>query len=137
VIVAAEMVIGARRLWLPARVRHRDLGPFLAERAIPFVMRRIRWFERFARPRWAGLVRHPWFQRFLGVVFIGLAAGAAVAPPFSGLDTLPALGAVVIALGVILEDILVVGVGMLIGTGGVVLIISVGAALLRILQQML
>jgi hypothetical protein len=71
------------------------------------------------------------------VVFIGLAAGAAVAPPFSGLDTLPALGAVVIALGVILEDILVVGVGMLIGTGGVVLIISVGAALLRILQQML
>src|ERR1700744_956388 len=50
-IVAAEMLIGARRLWLPAWVRHRDLGPFLAERAIPFVMRRIRWFERFARPR--------------------------------------------------------------------------------------
>ncbi len=136
VIIGAEMVIGAPRLWLPDRVRRRDLGPFLTGKAIPFMMRRIRWFERFSRPRWSGLVGDAWFHRFLGAVFIGLAVAAAVAPPFSGLDTLPSLGAVVVALGIILEDILVVGIGLVIGTGGVVLIVTVGAALFRLLQHL-
>jgi hypothetical protein len=136
VIIAAEMVVGVRRLWLPKRLRKRDLGSSLTEKAIPFMMRRTRWFERFSRPRLSGLVGNPWFQRLLGLVFIGLAVAAAIAPPFSGLDTLPALGAVVVALGVILEDILVVGIGLVIGTGGVVLIVSVGAALFRILQHL-
>ncbi len=136
VIIAAEMVIGARRLWLPERVRQRDLGPSLTKKAIPFMMRRIRWFERFSRPRWSGLVGDPWFHRFLGIVFIGLAAAAAIAPPFSGLDTLPALGAVVVALGMILEDIVVLGIGVVIGTGGVVLIVTVGAALFRVVQHL-
>lgn len=136
VIVAAQMVVGPQRLWLPRRVRKRDLGPSLTEKAIPFMMKRIRWFERFSRPRWSGLVGDAWFQRFLGVVFIGLAVAAAIAPPFSGLDTLPALGAVVVALGMILEDVLVVGIGIVIGTGGVVLIVTVGAALFHVLQHL-
>ena len=46
------------------------------------------------------------------------AISAAVAPPFSGLDTLPALGAVAIALSIILEDIVVLVAGIVIGTGG-------------------
>jgi hypothetical protein len=34
----------------------------------------------------------------------------------------PSLGAVVVALAILLEDIFVLGVGVLIGTGGIVLI---------------
>ena len=131
IIIAAEMVVGAKRLWIPARLRRRDLRGGVTDKAIPFMMRRIRWFERFSRPRWGSLVRNTWFHRFLGLVFIIFAAAAAVAPPFSGLDTLPSLGAVVVALGMILEDILVVVVGVLIGVGGIVLILTVGAALFQ------
>jgi hypothetical protein len=44
-----------------------------------------------------------WFLRLLGLLFVALAIAAAFAPPFSGLDTLPALGAVAVALAIILE----------------------------------
>jgi hypothetical protein len=136
VIIAGEMVIGAQRLWIPARLRRRDLGSSVTGKAIPFMMKRIRWFERFARPRWSALVRNPWFHKLLGLVLIGFAVSAAVAPPFSGLDTLPSLGAVVVSLGMILEDIIVVGIGVVIGTGGIVLILTVGAALFRVVQHL-
>lgn len=136
VVVAAEMVIGARRLWIPERLRRRDLGASATEKAIPFIVRRIRWFERLSRPRCARLVSSRLFHRLAGFVFIGLAVSAALAPPFSGLDTLPAMGAVVAALGLILTDIIVVAMGVTIGTGGVVLIVTVGAALFQALQHL-
>jgi hypothetical protein len=65
---------------------------------------------------------------------MALAIAAAVAPPFSGLDTLPSIGAVAIALAIILEDALVLAIGAVIGTGGVILIVTIGAAIVRILQ---
>ena len=65
----------------------------------------------------------------LGLVIIGFTVAAAVAPPFSGLDTLPALGVVAVSLAIILEDAVVLGIGVLIGTGGVVLIVTIGAAI--------
>ena len=92
-------------------------------------MRRVRWFEKRSRRRGAALFRQVWFIRVLGVLLVGFALGAALAPPFSGLDTLPALGAVVVALAILLEYIyiFVLGIGVLIGTGGIVLIIPIGA----------
>jgi hypothetical protein len=62
-------------------------------------------------------------------------AGSAIAPPFSGLDTLPALGVVVIALSVILEDIVVFAIGIAIGAGGIALIITVGEAAARLFTR--
>jgi hypothetical protein len=137
VIVAAEMVLGVRKMWIPRRMRQRDLGSLATEKAIPFMARRIRWFERFSRPRWASLVSCRWFQRVMGIIFIGLAIAAGIAPPFSGLDTLPAMGAVIIALGLILEDIVIVGIGIVTGTGGIVLIVTVGAALFNMVRHLL
>ena len=55
------------------------------------------------------------FLRILGVVIIAFTLGAFVAPPFSGLDTLPALGVVTIALSIILEDVVVLAIGVFIG----------------------
>ena len=134
VLLAVEMVIGARSIWLPARWRDRALGATTTEKAIPFMMRRIRWLERFSKPRAASLFHQRWFLRILGVVFTGLAIAAAVAPPFSGLDTFPALGAVFVALALILEDVLALAIGLAIGAGGVVLIVTVGAALIHVLR---
>jgi hypothetical protein len=55
-------------------------------------------------------------------------AGAFLAPPFTGLDTLPALGAVLISLGVLLEDVLFVAAGTAIAAGGIVLEVVLGKA---------
>ncbi len=134
VLLAVEMMIGARSIWLPARWKDRALGATTTEKAIPFMMRRIRWLERFSKPRAASLFHRRWFLRILGAVFAGLAVASAVAPPFSGLDTFPALGAVFVALAIILEDVLALAIGLGIGAGGVVLILTVGVALIHLVR---
>lgn len=104
-------------------------------RAIPFLVRRIRWLEKYSRPRWRGLFHRRLFLRLVGIVLIAFALAAALAPPLSGLETLPAMGATIVALAIILEDVVVFAIGLVIGTGGVVLFVSVGAALVRVIRH--
>ena len=59
------------------------------------------------------------------------ALGAFLAPPFTGLDTLPSLGVVLLSLGVLLEDFAVVVLALIIGSGGVLLEIVLGKAAVR------
>lgn len=136
VVVAGEMVLGLRTIWLPTRWRQRQLGTTTIKRAIPFMVRRIRWFERFSRPRWAPLFRRRWFLRLLGLIVIAFALAAGLAPPFSGLDTLPALGAVVVALSVVLEDAVLLGVGIVIGAAGTAVMLTLGAAVVHLIGRL-
>jgi hypothetical protein len=131
------MVMGARTIWLPSRWQHRELGGATTTKAIPFIARTIKRFERFSRPRLSHLFELRWFLRILGLIIIALAVGAALAPPFSGLDTLPAIGAVIVALSIILRDALLLGIGVAIGSGGVIVILTLGAAVVRFLQHAL
>jgi len=62
------------------------------------------------------------------VLAFGGALAAFLAPPFTGLDTLPALGVVLLSLGVILEDIVVVIVALVVAAAGVALEILLGSA---------
>lgn len=133
VVLAAEMVLGRRTVWLPERWQRRELGATTTEKAIPFMIRWIRRVERFSRPRGAWLFEQGWMLRLVGLLLMGFAVGAAVAPPFSGLDTLPAFGAVAIALSIILEDVAVLAIGIVVGAVGIALIVTIGAAIVRIL----
>jgi len=137
VLLAAQMVLGRRTIWLPERWKRRELGATTTGKAIPFLLRRVRWVERFSRPRGARLFGHGSVLRLLGLLLLGLAVAAAIAPPFSGLDTLPALGAVGVALAIILEDVVILAIGVVVGTGGVVLMVTVGAALVRLIRNLI
>jgi len=134
VVVAIQLVLGRDELWLPARWKRRQLGALTLDKAVPFIARRIRWFERFSRPRgvWMFQKREP--MRIVGLAIIACALGTIFSPPFSGLDTLPAMGAVAIALGIILEDVVVFVVGTVIGAVGITLIITLGAAAVKLVQ---
>lgn len=136
VLVAAQMVVGRRTFWLPERWKRRELGPLTTGKGIPLMLRWVRRFEAFSRPRGVWFFRSRWSSPVLGLLFIGLAAAAAIAPPFSGLDTLPALGAVAIALSIIFEDVVVFAVGVVIGTGGAVIILTVGAAIVDLVRDL-
>ena len=91
-------------------------------------MRLIRRLERFSRPRLRWLFDHRLSNIVFGVLVIAGCAGAFFAPPFTGLDTLPALGVVLLSLGVLLEDFLVVVAGLAVGTAGVFLEVVLGKA---------
>jgi len=136
IIVALQMVAGRTTLWLPKRFAQRELGASMTEKAVPFISRRIRWFEKYSEPRLAGLFDQRWFIRIIGLVILVFTLGAIIAPPFSGLDTLPALGIVIICLAIVLGDILMFVIGAVIGAGGIALILTVGAAIAHFLRNL-
>jgi hypothetical protein len=136
-LLATEMVIGVRTLWLPKRWRMREIGGATRNRALPYMIRRIRWFERFSRPRLRRLFNRRWFLRLLGLIIAVFVLAAALAPPFSGLDTLPSMGAVGVALAIILEDAVLAGIGMVLGAAGIALILTLGLALFRVIHNLL
>ena len=136
VLVAAEMVLGLTTIWLPARWRHRELGASMTGRALPVVIRWVRRLERFSRPRAAATMRSGPVRRLLGVVLIAFAVGAALAPPFSGLDTLPALGVVVVCLSMILEDAAILIIGVVVGLVGIVVEVALGAAVVDLFRRL-
>ena len=136
VLLAAQMLVGRRTIWLPQRWARRELGATMTGKAIPFVIRWVRRVERYSRPRGAALFHQRWMLPVFGLIFIALAVAAGLAPPFSGLDTLPAMGAIAVALAIIFGDVLLLAIGFVLGTTGVVLIVTVGAALVHVLRSL-
>ena len=98
----------------------------MTKKGVPAIIRKVKWFERWTRPRLAGVIDTRIAQSFLGVFIFVFVVGAVVAPPFSGLDTLPSLGVVILCLGIIFGDVLVVALGMLAGVAGIALVIILG-----------
>jgi hypothetical protein len=125
-LLALELIVGRRTIWLPKRVCRRDLSGLAEGRFGTALLRRIRWFERFARPRLRRVVDHRLAGVAFGLVVLTLSITAFVAPPFSGLDTLPALGVVVLSLGFLFEDAVLVLAGTAIGALGVAAVIGLG-----------
>jgi hypothetical protein len=128
VLLALQLVAGREEIWLPRRWRQTELAGPRQQRFLNGLMKLIRWLERFSRPRLRFLFEHRLTDVVFGLLVIVLAVAAFVAPPFSGLDTLPSLGAVLLSLGVLLEDALVVGAAIVVGVAGIVLEIVLGSA---------
>lgn len=128
VLLAMQLIIGREEIWLPKRFRDKELAGKTQEKFLDRLMRVIRWLEKFSKPRMRFLFDRRLTNIAFGLVITALSVAAFFAPPFSGLDTLPALGAVLISLGVLLEDFAFVVVGLVLGAIGVALEIFLGKA---------
>ena len=130
VLVAFQLVAGRRRIWVPERWSGLELAGPARQRIIRALLKLIRFFERFSRPRLRWLLDPRVGRTVFGLLVIALSVAAFVAPPFSGLDTLPSLGVVILSLGILLEDfvVAVVGIAVLQDTGTETL----GAALAKL-----
>jgi hypothetical protein len=128
VLLALELVVGRDEIWLPQRWRKLELAGDKQQRFISGLMGLIRRLERLSRPRLRFLFEHRLSSILFGLLVIGGSLGAFFAPPFTGLDTLPSLGVVLLSLGVLLTDIAVVVVALLVGVAGVVLEVVLGSA---------
>ena len=131
-LVALQLVAGRDRIWLPERWRKVELGTGGGRtRFVEGLMKVIRWIERFSRPRGRFLFDHRASNAAFGLLVIAGSLGAFLAPPFTGLDTLPALGVVLLSLGILLEDLAVVVLALGVGSAGVLLEIVLGRAAVR------
>lgn len=128
-LLSLELIIGRRSVWLPKRWQKLHIGRMLGGKAGSKLIAFIVWFERFSRQRGSGLLEHRGVLSGIGLLVFIFTVAAFVAPPFSGLDTLPALGVVIISLALILEDGLILLGGIVIGALGIGLEIAAGTAL--------
>jgi hypothetical protein len=135
-LLALELIVGRRTVWLPDRWKRLEVGGSSGGRLASALLPRIRWVERFSHPRLRFLFGHRLSGVVFGVLVFVLSLTAFLAPPFSGLDTLPALGVVLLALSVLLEDFVVAVVGLITGALGVALVFVLGSLVLRLLGRL-
>jgi len=128
---ALQLIAGRREVCLPNRCRALELGGDRQQRFIDRLLRLIRRLELISRPRARFLFNHRISNAGFGLLVLGGSLGAFLAPPFTGLDTLPSLGVVVLSLGVLLEDVLLAIAGVVVGAAGVILEIVLGSAIVH------
>lgn len=136
-LIALQLIAGRHQIWVPRRWRRLEFGGERQQRFVAGLVKLIRRLERFSRPRLRFLFQHRFTDIGFGLLVIGGSASAFFAPPFSGLDTLPALGVVVLAVGVLLEDFVVALAGIVLGITGVALEIALGAAVIHGVRSLL
>jgi hypothetical protein len=127
-LIALELIAGRHEVWLPQRWRGLSLGGDKWQRFLTSLTKFVRRLERFSRPRLPFLFRFRLADIVFGLLVIAGSIAAFVAPPFTGLDTLPALGVVLLALAMLFEDALVAAAGLVVLVVGVVLEVVLGAA---------
>lgn len=102
VLIAAELAIGRDRVWLPTRLRAHSAR--VDARATQALVRLLSRLARRSRPTWTFVLSHRLSRILLGLSIVPAAAGAFLAPPFSGIDTIPASGGVMLSAGVLAQD---------------------------------
>lgn len=136
VLLAVQLIAGREQIWLPERWLKLDLAGPRQQRFIHGLLRMIHALERVSKPRLAVLFDRRSTNILFGLAVIGGSAGAFFAPPFTGLDTIPALGVVLLSLGVLLEDFVIVVVGVVAGVAGVGLEVFLGSAAIHGLRNL-
>jgi hypothetical protein len=117
-LVAAQMVLGQRRLWLPHFLMRRSLKRGFFVKLVNALVTLVARLDRVLKPRWPRLTT-PLVERFLGLAFLGFAVLLLLPLPFFAL--LPAAGAVMLSLGVLTRD------GVAVASSLVVMALSIGA----------
>jgi hypothetical protein len=130
-LLALELVAGRREIWLPQRWKRFDLATPARRKIITALLKRIRQLERISRPRGRWLFGHRLSGIVFGLVVLALTITAFFAPPFSGLDTLPSIGVVVLAVGVLLTDYVLAIAGLVVGVLGIVAVIGFGSLIAK------
>ncbi len=133
-LLSLQLIIGRKVLWLPNKWKNKHLGKNMEEKAIPILIKYITKLEKISKPRMSRFLDGKVGTSLFGIIIFSFTLVALLAPPFSGLDTLPSIGVIVIALGIILGDILFVIVGMIIGTSGVAVTYFIGEIVINFIK---
>ncbi len=128
-LLALQLIVGRRTVWLPKRWCATALDGERSTKLIDGLIDYTTKIERHSAPRLTALFGHWWSDVAFGITVLVGTIGSFLAPPFSGLDTLPALGVVILSIGVIMEDIAYVIGGIALIVIGITLELTVGGAI--------
>lgn len=113
IVIALQLILGGRRLWLPGPLARRTIGrddlARVVDRALPYVEK----LERYTRPRFAGATERVG-QLLIGLLLLILGILLVLPIPFVG-NIPPAIAAVIIAVGLSERDGVMVVIGLFAG----------------------
>lgn len=129
--VSAQVMIGRRLPWLPARLAARRVATgslqSLSQRAAPWLVR----IEAVSRPRLAALTHRP-LDQLVGLALVVFSASILV--PLPGTNTVPGIAVVIVAMGLLQRDGLMVILGGVLGSAWIATLIVAGATLTSLLR---
>ncbi|MCS7209988.1 MAG: exopolysaccharide biosynthesis protein [Fimbriimonadales bacterium] len=129
-LVALQMVFGLKQPWFPKRWRAKVLSPKAVRALQTQGVALLRKIEKVSHPRGRRFARNGLILRLSAILVIGLALVLSSPMPF--MNTLPALGVLLIGIGLANHDIYFIAAGWLI-SAVVMLIMVLGVeALLRL-----
>lgn len=130
-LVGAQLAVGMRRPWLPARARRRELSMAMLDRVLGILGRRTQFLAKSTRRRWERLV----MPRLVGLGIVLLGLGLALPLPIPGSNMIFLVPLFVYAVGVLERD----GVWVMLGHVGALvdmtLLIVFGATVLLALEK--
>jgi hypothetical protein len=128
IILAAQLLVGRQNLWLPRSLKEKSLPMSLRKGMLSQVNKKLIWIERHSKRRAPHLVSSKLAIQFNAFIIIIMSLLAIIAPPFTGLDTLPSLSIVFISLAIILDDFYLLIVGYIAGLvgGGLIAVLGLG-----------
>lgn len=134
VVVALQMLFGLKQPWFPKRWRARMLSPKVVQAIRTRGVALLRKIERVSHPRGRRFTRNGVILRLSALVVIALALVLSSPMPF--MNTLPALGVLLIGVGLANHDIYFLSAGWLIGLSVALIVVLGIEVLLRLAAAM-
>lgn len=120
-----QQIYGAQKPWLPASIRRKTINE---NKVRAMVDGSQKWLDRlsiFIRPRMAWMTCGV-FSHLIGLFGFGFALCICVPIPMT--NTVPSLAVLLMAIGILMRDGLAVLMGMIIGSGWIALLATLGIA---------
>ncbi|MBJ7354398.1 MAG: exopolysaccharide biosynthesis protein [Thermoleophilaceae bacterium] len=136
-LLALQLIVGRKTVWIPQRWRKTEFEEGAKAKFIDGLINTTTKLERFSKPRFTWLFGYWWSDVLYGVAVFAGTLAAFLAPPFTGLDTIPALGVVILSVGVIMEDIAFVIGGAIVIAAGAIIEVTLGDAVYRAVKSLL
>jgi hypothetical protein len=135
IILAFQLLIGRQNLWLPHSLKEKSLPMSIRKGILSQVSEKLMWIEHHSKRRAPHFVSSKIAIQFNALIIIIMTLFAMLAPPFTGLDTLPSLSVVFMSLAIILDDFYILVVGYITGLVGAGLIFVIGAGFIHIISN--
>jgi len=113
IVVVAFCMAAGLPPWIPAAWRGKELPADLVVKAIEFALKVLRKIEFLVRPRGQFFMKFPGLTRISGLAMV-FCGGILALPLPPGTNFPPALGVVLISMGVLERDSIVLGLGYLV-----------------------
>jgi len=119
ILFAVQLMLGVERTILPGFIARRNISTEFLRSATPRVAGLLAWFERLLKPR-LPIMTSLQAERAIGILCMGLSIVSTLPIPFG--HQLPALGIMLIGLGLIERDGLAMLAGSILGAVGILIL---------------